>query len=244
MDESALAVQLLRAYTKWKRVIIAGPARQHMRYAEEVTSFKAEVPKFEVKKISRKKLGMRQSRLLYVDEARGLLYVFDKLMRLRRRLPLTQLIQIRRDLRNGCRLSLVFTSQGVPLDDEALYGGLEMVLRVEFGRVDRVSQFVSVVRQVRIELAAEYARVQEELGAGALDSLNMRMSQPKGEGSGRKVSRRKQRRAQQRSQTGGGGKGGKGGARKGAGRRDANTDGLWNTFAEEEAKSALLRGVQ
>lgn len=240
MNPDALAVRLLTAYTKWKRVIIAGPARMHMRYAEEVTSFKDEVPKFEVKKISRKKLGMRQSRMLYVDEGRGLLYVFDKLMRLRRRLPLTQLIQIRRDLRNACRVALVFTSQGVPLDDEELFGGLETVLRVEFGRGDRVEKFVRVVRRVRIELAAEYARLQAQLGAGALEGMNQRMKDMGRNGDARGQSKRSGRRKAKRRGAGGKNRSkGGGAARKGG----STTEGLWDTFAEEEAKQALMRGA-
>lgn len=171
-----LAVQLLHAYKAWKRVIIAGPARQHMRTGEEVVLFKDSMVIFGVKKLSRKKMGLRQDRLLYIDRGRGFLLTFDKFMNLRRRLPLTQLLQFRRDRRNPLRVALVFTSQGMPPEDEEVLGSLETVMRIELQQESRVEELLSVLRAVKSDLESQYEQLSTTLGIGAIEGMHMRLS--------------------------------------------------------------------
>lgn len=53
-------------------------------------------------------------------------------------------------------LNLIFTSQGVPLEEEENLGGLEIMLRIKFKSDTRREMFLEMVMRTQTSLMTEY----------------------------------------------------------------------------------------
>jgi hypothetical protein len=96
-------------------------------------------------------------RSLVVDLSRGLLLLLTKQdSRLLRQFPLTQLIQLERSESELDQVNLVFTSQGVPTEEEETLGSLEVVLRVKFQNDLRLKDFVAQIMASQKQLSTAY----------------------------------------------------------------------------------------
>lgn len=102
------------------------------------------------------RIGLKNERHLVVDHDRGLLLVLSLHSKLLRQLPLTQLIQVERSESERDQINLVFTSQGVPPDEEDTLGSLETVLRVKFKAGSRQEEFLEIILQTQAYLAEQY----------------------------------------------------------------------------------------
>jgi hypothetical protein len=102
------AAKVVHAYSEIKEVTILGISKQHTSYAS-----RAEVglKKWRVSKVNRQ--GLKQPRILCIDLPNGHIMNFSVRMRLRKLLPIRQLIQVEVSRINERKLTLVFTSQGV-----------------------------------------------------------------------------------------------------------------------------------
>ena len=54
------------------------------------------------------------------------------------------------------QVNLVFTSQGVPIDEEEILGGLEVVIRVKFKSGQRRDEFLDMIMRTQATLTASY----------------------------------------------------------------------------------------
>lgn len=91
--------------------------------------------------------GVRQRRWLWVDPASRCLYNFDSAKRLRKRLPLSQLVQVESPQYAPRKLYLVFSSSGISryyLQDE-FRDKLETTYRLEFPLKSQADKFVEIV---------------------------------------------------------------------------------------------------
>ncbi len=102
--------------------------------------------------------GFRLRKNLVVDEQRGLLLVFQSNKQRARELPLTQLIQIEKSLVDSLQVHLIFSSQGVPFDEEEALGGLERVLRILFRNDRKRDEFLELIMKTQATLNAEFDR--------------------------------------------------------------------------------------
>jgi hypothetical protein len=102
------------------------------------------------------RIGLKIERHLVVDHDRGLLLILSLHSKLLRQLPLTQLIQVERSESERDQINLVFTSQGVPPDEEDTLGSLEIVLRVKFKAGSRQEEFLEIILQTQSHLAEQY----------------------------------------------------------------------------------------
>jgi hypothetical protein len=85
--------------------------------------------------------GYKQTRRLAIDERRGVLLNFSKRMRVKKLLPLSQLVQIEKMTCNPAMLTLVFSSVGAEGDDP----GLDTNYEVVFDDPRRCAEFVSTL---------------------------------------------------------------------------------------------------
>mmetsp|Transcript_16145 Transcript_16145/g.56318 ORF Transcript_16145/g.56318 Transcript_16145/m.56318 type:complete len:432 (-) Transcript_16145:57-1352(-) len=115
--DSCLAHDLVEAFNKMKVVMLVGTVRAHKPITSHVATYRQT---YEVVKYSAN--GLPAVRNLVVYKQRGLLLNFDKHMRLRKRLPLRQLLQIERSALDSRRLGMVFTAKGLTFDEERKCG--------------------------------------------------------------------------------------------------------------------------
>jgi hypothetical protein len=90
-------------------------------------------------------------RRLAIDERRGVLLNFSKRMRVKKLLPLSQLVQIERMTCSPAMLRLVFSSTGAEGDGAGLDTNYELV----FDDAMRCSEFVSVLMTALPQIAVD-----------------------------------------------------------------------------------------
>lgn len=73
------------------------------------------------------------------------LYNFDSRLRLKKRLPLKQMVLIERLHSDDRRVNLVFTSQECSPDEEENIGGLETTYTLQFSQKSRRDEFLDVL---------------------------------------------------------------------------------------------------
>lgn len=115
--DSCLAHDLVEAFNKMKVVMLMGTVRAHKPITAHVATDRTS---YDVLKYSSN--GLPSRRFLVVYKQRGLLLNFDKHMRLRKRLPLRQLLQIEKSTLDSRRLGMVFTARGMSFEDERKAG--------------------------------------------------------------------------------------------------------------------------
>ncbi len=105
-----VVLQLYTSYRKWKSVTIVGDAVRHM----PVMAFRLtndRLPRYHVIKVNTKN-AVKHERIMVVDPYECLLMNFDRNMRLKKKLPLIQLLQIETMTADPLRVNLVFSSEG------------------------------------------------------------------------------------------------------------------------------------
>ena len=105
-----VVLQLYTSYRKWKSVTIVGDAVRHM----PVMAFRLtneRLLRYNVIKVNTKN-AVKHERIMVVDPYECLLMNFDKNMRLKKKLPLIQLLQIETMTADPLRVNLVFSSEG------------------------------------------------------------------------------------------------------------------------------------
>lgn len=107
-------------------------------------------------RVQRTRIGFKSAKKIVVDEDRGVLLIFDGKDQFERQLPLTQLIQIEKSMVGTNQLSLIFTSQGVPMEEEETMGSLEIQLRIVFKTEFRRDEFLDMVMRTQANLNAEF----------------------------------------------------------------------------------------
>ncbi len=112
-----------------------------------------------------------------VDKDRGLLLILSLERKLLRQLPLTQLIQVERNGSERDQVNLVFTSQGVPPEEEETMGSLEMVLRIQFKAGSRKDEFLEMVLMAQAHLMECYQRAWQGVDRSATDRMWCRRRQ-------------------------------------------------------------------
>ena len=78
--------------------------------------------------------------------------------------------QIEKSATDPDQLNLIFSSQGVPLDDEEALGGLEVVLRIFFASDARRDEFLQYVGRTQESLLQEFNTVMDEVSGPALQA--------------------------------------------------------------------------
>jgi len=105
-----VVLQLYTSYRKWKSVVIVGDAVRHM----PVMAFRLtndRLLRYNVIKVNTKN-AVKHERIMVVDPYECLLMNFDRNMRLKKKLPLIQLLQIETMTADPLRVNLVFSSEG------------------------------------------------------------------------------------------------------------------------------------
>jgi hypothetical protein len=127
------------------------------KHTEATTSLLSAVSALSSHSLQVNRIGVKMERSLVVDLSRGLLLLLTKQdSRLLRQFPLTQLIQLERSESELDQVNLVFTSQGVPTEEEETLGSLEVVLRVKFQNDLRLKDFVSQIMASQKQLSTAY----------------------------------------------------------------------------------------
>lgn len=98
------AAQLVHCYVAMKEVSILGESEEHQSNVVNA----AEMNRYKIMKLN--KYGIKQKRVVAVDGVAKELYNFDRHLRVRKKLPLEQLVQIDQDRTDPRRLDLQFTS--------------------------------------------------------------------------------------------------------------------------------------
>lgn len=68
------------------------------------------------------------------------------------------MLQIDKSASDSDQLNLIFTSQGVPLEEEEVLGGLEVVVRAKFKSDTRREEFLEMILRTQAALITEYDR--------------------------------------------------------------------------------------
>ncbi|CAE7315498.1 pkd2 [Symbiodinium sp. KB8] len=105
-----VVLQLYTAYRKWKHVTIVGDAIRHMP-TEAFTLTNESLRRYHVVKVNTKN-AVKHDRIMVIDPANCTLLNFDRSMRLKKKLPLIQLLQIETMVADPLRVNLIFSSEG------------------------------------------------------------------------------------------------------------------------------------
>ncbi len=127
-DEDAL--KLVELFHELHDVEMMGAVRRHVPAYEKF--LKRQKESFTATKVNTH--GVRQKRYLWIDKEAKMLYNFDKNLRLKKKLPLVQLVQVEAPQAFPRMLTLVFSSAGIDraiLDDDVL-DNLETTYRLDF----------------------------------------------------------------------------------------------------------------
>lgn len=90
------------------------------------------------------------------------LYNFDSQLRLKKRLPLRQMVLVERLHSDDRRINLVFSSQGSDPEEEENIGGLETTYTLQFSQRARRDEFHEVLQQALKHVEREEVKMAEE----------------------------------------------------------------------------------